>query len=120
MARVHVPEPWAHRQGFGPIGLSRNAEAPPRGRSSRALAVARARWQRRDFQILAAYFRCASESTRDAVALRCGAWRRPHVMRFASTGPAVPFLSARRYVPASPDKSSGLCNGLRSDLMVWV
>jgi hypothetical protein len=36
------------------------------------------------------------------------------------THTSVPFLSARLYVLASHDKSSGLCNGLRSDLIVWV
>jgi hypothetical protein len=44
----------------------------------------------------------------------------PRRQRIASTGPAFPYLSARLYVPASPDKSSGLCNGLRSDVIVWV
>jgi len=33
---------------------------------------------------------------------------------------SVPFLSVRPNVPASHDKSSGLCHGLRSDVMVWV
>ena len=33
---------------------------------------------------------------------------------------SVPFLAARLYVPAPNDKSSGLCHGLRSDVMVWV
>ena len=102
------------------MGLSLNAEAPPRGRSIRAPAVARARWQRRDFQIREACFRRASESTLDAAEPRFGAWLRPNALRFASTAPALPYLSARLYVPASQDKSSGLCNGLRSDLIVWV
>jgi hypothetical protein len=44
----------------------------------------------------------------------------PRRQRIAATGPAGPCLSARRSVPASPDKSSGLCHGLRSDVMVWV
>jgi hypothetical protein len=38
----------------------------------------------------------------------------------AGSRSVVPFLSARLYVLGSHDKSSGLCNGLRSDVMVWV
>src|SRR6266511_4232668 len=33
---------------------------------------------------------------------------------------SVPVLAARLYVPASPDKSSGLCNDVSWALMVWV
>jgi hypothetical protein len=92
----------------------------PKGSVMSAPAVELARWQRRYFQIRDEFFRRASESTRDAVEPRFGAWRRPNAIRLASTGPAVPFLCARLDVPASYDKSSGLRNGLRSDVMVWV
>jgi hypothetical protein len=35
--------------------------------------------------------------------------------------PILPWVkSARLHVLASHDKSSGLCSGLRSDVMVWV
>ena len=78
------------------------------------------RWQRRYFQILEEFFRRADQSTINAVEPSFGDWLRPNAMRFASTGPAVPFLCARLYVPVSHDKSSGLCSGLRSDVMVWV
>ena len=72
-----------------------------------------ARWQRRYFQILEEFFRRADQSTIDAVEPSFGDWLRPNAMRFASTGPAVPFLCARLYVLCVANVCRRVCGDTR-------